>query len=931
MILGTERYRCSECSEVSLCLKCHALPESKSVHHDSAPMPHQSTLESKSDDEYYSSIKGDSFYDCYIKIFKFYSTRRCIGMITKFENSFEIDKVHWITYQQLFDISQKLGSAMKQQNIELGSKVIVSLHNIPDWYYFEFALLFYGYTMIPVSSIMSEIQIKLVREICKPSTIVVSKVTFPKFVDSIEYDYVKAIIHVGDDYDQNLRNLLSPSIKFFVFSELINSIVEISPHSPIIEGTLSIVFSSGSTGPSKGVELTTSIVHGEKLTPFPKLPIQMGFLSISNAQRYYDLKIFASGGRIGIVSSGEMEDFFREIVIFRPNFFWCNPGFLEIKKEKSFCSDQEIESKALSSTKNKLGDRIQFVVTSGSIVSNDTFDFMKKCWGEENTFDLYACVETAEVSLNGKLFPHISFKIIPIQGYSNESLNPIGELWIQSPRTIKEYYRNREETLKAFKDGWYNTGDIVEEYEPRTIRIVSRSKNFFKTSIGKYVFPEILENYFLKSSLIKNIFFYGDSFHLHLVAIVIPSTDSLKKYMGKMLDNIDDNAELKNEIFNEIKQISKVSKIGVCKSDKVEIISNETGFTKTPCIVAFSDERFVGEFAKQQIVNLNPLNIIYDCKRLIGRSFTDPLVQYDMRSYPFRVVSRENNKPFIEVNYRDDIKSFKPEEITAILIKELKDHTESILQQPVKNAVITVPVYFDDEHCQATKDAAAIANIRTVSFIEEPIAAAIAYGLHKRSGKNHVFVFDLGGQTCNATVLRVEDGEFEILSTTYDQLLGGNNFNSCLQQYLESEFQRQNQITVNHNHRSLHLLKNACEKAKKSLSTLAVAHVEIDSFLEGIDLTCTVSRLRFDELTVELVDQCMDLVDKAILETNIDKDTIDEIILSGGSTNIVNIQTKIQNYFSGKTLNNSIDPDQVLAHGAAIKAADLYNNNKQPE
>ncbi|EFA74942.1 hypothetical protein PPL_11976 [Heterostelium album PN500] len=569
---GIESYRCSECSNLFLCMKCYSFEaESKSVHYDSAPMPHHMTIVSKSDFEYYQTIKSDTIYQSFVNVFNCYSDRRCIGMKSKNEDH-RSNGFDWITYQQLYDRSVALGSAIKPY-IEHGSKVAVILNNIPHWYYVDFACLFYGYTLVPLSQQINVEQLIAILENSEPSLLIVSKEIFNRLFDAIKDNkQLKMIIHIEDEYDQEQRETLSPSINFKLYSELINGSTNEIEHSPLKDGILTITYTSGSTGPPKGMarkdaECVSNIINSISRD----VSIQMGYLSISNSQRTLDLKTMIVGGRIGIHTSLEVEEFLKELAIFRPTVFWCNPGFynyfnlkyqkrkIDIQEENPQLSDQECDELAINEIGSIFGDRIKTVVSGSSLLPTETFNFMKKCWGEDKAFNFFGTTETTFISKNDIIYPDVSYQIIPIPGVGEDKSYPVGELLVKSPRTIKQYYNNEEATRNSFRDGWYVTGDVVEEYEPRKIRIISRLKNFFKSIHGRFIYPETIESNFYQSTMIKDIFIYGDPFHAHLVAIIIPSIDIINKYINETTPhiNIDDCDDLKSDVFKEIQLISK--------------------------------------------------------------------------------------------------------------------------------------------------------------------------------------------------------------------------------------------------------------------------------------------------------------------------------------------------------------------------------------
>ncbi|XP_066969937.1 heat shock 70 kDa protein cognate 4-like [Macrobrachium rosenbergii] len=371
--------------------------------------------------------------------------------------------------------------------------------------------------------------------------------------------------------------------------------------------------------------------------------------------------------------------------------------------------------------------------------------------------------------------------------------------------------------------------------------------------------------------------------------------------------------------------------VGVFYHGKVEIIANDQGNRTTPSYVAFTDtERLIGEAAKNQVA-MNPINTVFDAKRLIGRKFSDSSVQNDMRHWPFTVVSDED-RPKLQVEFRGETKTFNPEEISSMVLIKMKETAEAFLGQTVKDAVITVPAYFNDSQRQATKDAGTIAGINVLRIINEPTAAAIAYGLDKKGGvvgERNVLIFDLGGGTFDVSVLSIDEGVFEVKSTAGDTHLGGEDFDSRLVTHFAQEFERKYRKDMTVNKRSLRRLRTACERAKRTLSSSTQATIEIDSLYDGIDFYTSITRARFEELCSDLFRGTLDPVEKALRDAKIDKGGIDEIVLVGGSTRIPKIQKLLQDFFNGKDLNKSINPDEAVAYGAAVQGAILKGDQSE--
>ena len=291
--------------------------------------------------------------------------------------------------------------------------------------------------------------------------------------------------------------------------------------------------------------------------------------------------------------------------------------------------------------------------------------------------------------------------------------------------------------------------------------------------------------------------------------------------------------------------------VGWWKDNRCEIIANDQGNRTTPSYVSFtSEERLIGDGAKNQ-ASLNPENTIFDAKRLIGRKFDDPAVQNDIKNFPFTVIS-DKNKPKIQATYKDELKTFQPEEISSMVLTKMKEVAEAYIGEKVTDAVITVPAYFNDSQRQATKDAGHIAGLNVLRIINEPTAAAIAYGLDKKEEEKNVLIFDLGGGTFDVSLLSIDDGIFEVKATAGDTHLGGEDFDNILMKYFIDEFKRKNKIDISDNKRSLRRLKTACERAKRTLSSSATASVELESLCEGIDFFTSISKARFESLCMNL-------------------------------------------------------------------------------
>jgi L1 cell adhesion molecule like protein len=363
--------------------------------------------------------------------------------------------------------------------------------------------------------------------------------------------------------------------------------------------------------------------------------------------------------------------------------------------------------------------------------------------------------------------------------------------------------------------------------------------------------------------------------------------------------------------------------VGVFRDDRIEIIANDQGNRTTPSFVAFTDtERLIGDAAKNQVA-MNPHNTVFDAKRLIGRKFDDAEVQADMKHFPFKIIDK-GGKPIIQIEFKGETKTFTPEEISSMVLTKMRETAESYLGGTVNNAVITVPAYFNDSQRQATKDAGLIAGLNVLRIINEPTAAAIAYGLdRKTSGERNVLIFDLGGGTFDVSLLTIEDGIFEVKATAGDTHLGGEDFDNRLVNHFVQEFKRKHKKDLTTNARALRRLRTACERAKRTLSSSAQTSIEIDSLYEGVDFYTSITRARFEELCQDLFRSTMDPVERVLRDSKIDKMSVHEIVLVGGSTRIPKIQKLVSDYFNGKEPNKSINPDEAVAYGAAVQAAIL--------
>ena len=365
-------------------------------------------------------------------------------------------------------------------------------------------------------------------------------------------------------------------------------------------------------------------------------------------------------------------------------------------------------------------------------------------------------------------------------------------------------------------------------------------------------------------------------------------------------------------------------------NDRVEIIANDQGNRTTPSYVAFNEEeRLIGDAAKNQS-SMNVKNTIFDAKRLIGRKFSDPYIQNDMKHWPFKVSEDGHDKPMIEAEFKGEMKKFTAEEISAMVLTKMKETAESFLGGKVTDAVITVPAYFNDAQRQATKDAGLIAGLNVLRIINEPTAAAIAYGFDRKSDKEqNILIFDLGGGTFDVSLLSIEDGIFEVKATAGDTHLGGEDFDNRLVQHFIQEFKRKYKKDISNQPRSIRRLRTACERAKRTLSSSNTANIEVDQLYDGIDFYTSITRARFEELCSDLFKKTLEPVQKVLQDAKMDKTKVDEIVLVGGSTRIPKVRSLLQEYFNGKELNNSINPDEAVAYGAAVQAAILTGQGNE--
>jgi L1 cell adhesion molecule like protein len=364
------------------------------------------------------------------------------------------------------------------------------------------------------------------------------------------------------------------------------------------------------------------------------------------------------------------------------------------------------------------------------------------------------------------------------------------------------------------------------------------------------------------------------------------------------------------------------SVIAFWENDRVEIIPTDSGNRTLPSCVAFTDtERLIGDGAKNQAAQ-NPKNTVFDAKRLIGRRFDDPVIQSDIKHWPFSVTAGPDNKPRIGVEFKGEQKSYLPEEISAMVLTKLKQTAEAYLGGEVKDVVITVPAYFNDSQRQATKDAGIIAGLNVLRIINEPTAAALAYGLDKKNkGEQHVVIFDCGGGTHDVSLITIDDGVFEVKATSGDGYLGGEDFDGVMVDWCVQEFEKKNRgISVKENVRALRRLRTACERAKRSLSSATQATIEVDGFANGLDLNLVMTRARFESLCDALFRRTIAPLEQVLRDADMSKTDIHEVVMVGGSTRIPKIRELVSSFFNGKKLNDSVHPDEAVAYGAAVQA-----------
>ena len=365
--------------------------------------------------------------------------------------------------------------------------------------------------------------------------------------------------------------------------------------------------------------------------------------------------------------------------------------------------------------------------------------------------------------------------------------------------------------------------------------------------------------------------------------------------------------------------------VAVYQNGGVEIIANDQGNRTTPSYVSFTDnERLIGDAAKS-ISSQNPSNTIHDAKRLIGRDYSDENLQKQKKLVSYDICN-SGGKPKIKVKVKGEDKEFTPEEISAMILTKMKSIADSFLGEDINDVVITVPAYFNDSQRQATKDAGVIAGLNVMRIINEPTAAAIAYGLDKKNGEQNILIFDLGGGTFDVSLLTIDDGIFEVKATAGDTHLGGSDFDNLIVQYLIQEIKKKHKVDISENKKAIRKLRTSAERAKRQLSSSTTAVIEIDSIVSDIDFNITLTRAKFEDMCMPLFRKCMDPVNTVLNDSKISKSNVNEIVLVGGSTRIPKVQSLLSEFFNGKTLCQSINPDEAVAYGAAVQAAILSGN-----
>ena len=406
------------------------------------------------------------------------------------------------------------------------------------------------------------------------------------------------------------------------------------------------------------------------------------------------------------------------------------------------------------------------------------------------------------------------------------------------------------------------------------------------------------------------------------LVMLIPFLVSPKNAFAVAAASDDDNATDNYGTVIGIDLGTTYSCVGVMKNGKVEILANDQGNRITPSYVSFNaDERLVGDAAKNQAAS-NVNNTVFDIKRLIGLKYNDDTVQKELKHLPFKIENK-GNKPVVKVEFNGEEKTFSPEEISGMILSKMKNIAEEYLGKKVTHAVVTVPAYFNDAQRQATKDAGTIAGLNVLRIVNEPTAAAIAYGLDKTNEEKQIIVYDLGGGTFDVSLLSIEGGVFEVLATAGDTHLGGEDFDHKIVRHLAKQFKKKHNIDISSNAKAISKLKREAEKAKRTLSSQMSTRIEIDSFVDGIDFSETLSRAKFEELNIAAFKKTLKPVEQVLKDGNVKKSDIDDIVLVGGSTRIPKVQELLENFFDGKKASKGINPDEAVAYGAAVQAGVL--------
>jgi heat shock 70kDa protein 1/2/6/8 len=366
--------------------------------------------------------------------------------------------------------------------------------------------------------------------------------------------------------------------------------------------------------------------------------------------------------------------------------------------------------------------------------------------------------------------------------------------------------------------------------------------------------------------------------------------------------------------------------VGIYRNEGVEIIANDLGNRTTPSYVSFNEhERLIGETAKMQ-ANSNLKNTIFDSKRLIGRKYSDIEVQEDIKKWPFKI-KKKSEKPIFHVKYKNELKKYTPEQISSMILSKMKNVAEDYIGEKIVNAVVTVPAYFNDSQRKATQDAGEIAGLNILRIINEPTAAALAYGLNNGDDEKKILIFDLGGGTFDVSLLQLDNGIFEVKSTSGHTHLGGEDFNNILIDYCINEFKKKNEkyskVSFDSNRKVIKKLRDACEQAKRVLSTAMSTIIDIDSLYKNSSLKFTLTRAKLEDLCKEEFEKCLKFVCNVLNDADIDKSEVDDIVLVGGSTRIPYINNMLKTFFNRDKLCKDINPDEAVAYGATIQAAVL--------